>query len=1358
MLRNKIFAFLFVVFCVSSNLYAAVHSISHNVATIIELQDGDEIELTDFPVGWGYSRIVLGVNSVPALQLSGRLVANDCNHELHNYYEEFDISYTSEVKIVYHGPTQRLPIQWWVDASPVLSSCKSYSDLLRTDSIMTMLYNFADSIYSEKIKNYRDLGELNSETLFEGTSSKFKITDLPSWFYNVVYVQVESMDGRELNGAAYVGKGRVEIKGYSEKFTIEQKTLLSPTFELAFPEYRKVKLKWWAEVQAHSEFKIESKETQITSDSVEVEYTFGDNLYSKSSVKLAFNKRKFVDGKVPVVKKLSFNPQGPNKSKDFGVRGNIYDFDAKIKLGDSVVIAIPLDFEYQSGRDSVTIEHFISEENKWIEHPVDSIVDNFAYIKVGHFSWLRAFCRVFVSAVVYAVPGTAVCAIVSESCHDAISGFIDDSANLIADGIVGVANGVKWVYEVIKGLVCGDLEKLKKLFGVSSSKSDWELGQGTIENLSIMQKGYDFIKNLNDKRNVTLVKLSDPYVEDECKMVNECRNNPIWPSIPCDQCGNNVIWPSIPIISNDCKKIEEICNWNRTKNNLDVILADAILSQFNPENVNTSLGLGVSKYKFYFDRVSGKGKFWDVAAPDISYDYDDYFMTSSELTEEAAWFVEGVKSCIGAVNFTGMMVQRCVDWWDGMTSLSWPKTCNAIFGFVDDRFEWFSDLLNCPNFLVNYKDILNGHENKLIAASESMARVSLLAWLKKADDFRNFTLLKYKAAYDGILAWVELAGALMDYNNISIKAYASLALYEYIHFGIDENLKMLNGALNRHYGDNGGYSEGTGYSQYIWDDVPYVLAALKDAYKQKNETFEINEKFLKSPDYMFEFSRPVGGVGGDGKYKHYGLIPVEVDDGVTYNPDYRVWAKLKDDPKYLAMSEKYPLKESDGKINPLVAFGFPDMNIYVKNDYIDNEWKSLPYHGTLWGDFKDGIGLITAVNGDDTVALSMIAENGKMWTRGQAHDQQDNLSITLTSSKKGFLIQDPGYSGFGARSPTDMFHRYNDHNVLVTEYAGVPLLGQDDNRKIPFGDLWSRTYDLTGDFPGFGLSTLLGGFELFSSFDKNYSVEGGEPATVLDKKINEPQNGVIGFTASTSINKLSKNDKYDNYRTIMYFGGNFWVIDRPRTDDLVMWLANSPKKEWDELEKAGLNLYGSWDGKLTPEGQNINVLQNGLRTDFIFDMDQGGWVVQNHKYTAFDKHTKTYVMTYSLGDETFAMDRTYCPITAYQCFVNTSKNMRVIVPPAGESFKLCDVLPKNECSGEARSTGITMLAKTPLGEWTTRWVLDGDLWAGKKGLDFKIASATVSRTSYIYEKLDGTSVTGMHTGTYLPALPILLLR
>ena len=66
-----------------------------------------------------------------------------------------------------------------------------------------------------------------------------------------------------------------------------------------------------------------------------------------------------------------------------------------------------------------------------------------------------------------------------------------------------------------------------------------------------------------------------------------------------------------------------------------------------------------------------------------------------------------------------------------------------------------------------------------------------------------------------------------------------------------------------------------------------------------------------------------------------------------------------------------------------------------------------------------------------------------------------------------------------------------------------------------------------------------------------------------------------------------------------------------------------------------------------------------------------------------------------------------------------------------------------------------MFTKTPLGEWVTRWVLDGDLWAGKKGLDFKIASAAVSRTSYVYENLDGTLVKNPYKGTYLPTLPML---
>ena len=263
----------------------------------------------------------------------------------------------------------------------------------------------------------------------------------------------------------------------------------------------------------------------------------------------------------------------------------------------------------------------------------------------------------------------------------------------------------------------------------------------------------------------------------------------------------------------------------------------------------------------------------------------------------------------------------------------------------------------------------------------------------------------------------------------------------------------------------------------------------------------------------------------------------------------------------------------------------------------------------------------------------------------------------------------------------------------------------------------------------------------------------------MDKKINEPENGIIGFTAKTRIGPSSSDRKDYNKRTIMYFGENFWVVDRPETKwpdaiDL-KWCANSPMDKWDKMEKAGIHLYrASKYQELDLNAHERDVAQNGSRTDFyvVYNSNNNNWenYLKNYFYFAYGGND-TFVMTYELNGEKFI--KTGC-MKDFQCFVNSSNNMKVVVPPHGKSFKLCDVLPTDECSGEARSTGITMFTKTPLGEWITRWVLDGDLWAGS----FKIASATVSRTSYIYEKLDGTPLYGKHTGTYLPTIPVLLLR
>ena len=97
-------------------------------------------------------------------------------------------------------------------------------------------------------------------------------------------------------------------------------------------------------------------------------------------------------------------------------------------------------------------------------------------------------------------------------------------------------------------------------------------------------------------------------------------------------------------------------------------------------------------------------------------------------------------------------------------------------------------------------------------------------------------------------------------------------------------------------------------------------------------------------------------------------------------------------------------------------------------------------------------------------------------------------------------------------------------------------------------------------------------------------------------------------------------------------------------------------------------------------------------------------------------------------------------------------------PPAGEVFKLCDALPYGECFGDARSSGITMFKKVNLGKWTTRWVLDGELYALENNKKVILSSATVTWSSFLYEKYDGLFLSGKYKGTYLPALPILLLR
>lgn len=1273
----RFFVLVAILFLIPQNLLAAVHSVFRNVATVVKLQDNDEIKLLNFPNDWYFSRIVLGVNSVPALQLSGNLVINDCIHELHGDYNEISFAYTGEDKIIYHGPAQNLPIQWWVDANPSISSCKSYSEMTRRDSVIEALYDFADSIYSEKIKNYIDLGYMNSETVYEGISDNFKIANLPDRFYNRIVVQVESMDGLELDGFAFAGSLKKEVRGNTAQFAIIQKNAFAPIFELAFPEYRKVKIKWWTEVGVPDEIKIEAKESSLSPDSVEVEYNFGNYFGVDQSVKVVYDKRNFVDGKVPVIKKLSYNPLGPDKSKRIGRSGDIYQIQASINPSDSVVIAIPLD-DYKVGEDSVIVSHFLEDENRWVQERIDSIVNNFAFFNprlarknnagsffVKYFISTYIFPTTFKDAI-HADPFISSCSGNFDSCRD----FVDRNMDIATYIEKALHRGLKKTFEVLKDLACPDVSGLIGIFE-SPVNPQWDPKQGTVATASFFQDKAAYLGIISSMRssNESLEKLSDPYPE---------------------ACNDEI----------------EKCAWERTKNNLDQLLGDAVISKFT----NTpAFNIAWRRYVFNFSNDSAY--IIDRKNSNKKLYFDDYFMTRSGLVEEAAKFVLGVQQCYNAINVTGRIAQNYINFYNNMSKkhLS-SNVCNKVLGLASNVFETIQNGVDCVDFLKSDMSIIEGHEGKLIAISEAMVRIALLAWLDKSNDFRDYSLLRYKVTYDGIRSWLELAGPFLDYNNIVIKAYASLTLFEYLHYGTDENLRMLNGSLNRHYGENGGFSEGTGYSLYIWEDVPYILAALKDVYKSQNEMekFGVSEKFMKSPDYMFDFSRPVGVVGND--TIHYGLIPIEVDDGVTYNPDYRVWAKLKDDPKYLAMTDKYGIAY-DKKKNPLLAFGYPDESLYNSNE------KKLPDRGTLWGDFKDGVAMITAVNDDgDTVALSMIAENGDLWTRGQAHDQQDNLSITLTSSKKGFLIQDPGYSGFSYRSSADKFHRYVDHNVLTT------VSGQIDNQGISPNQLNQRAGSLSKDFPGIEPNYFVNLLAGVTSKLPDYSLKGhGGYAASVSWQVKKPQDGVVGYTAETMIATGVSNlgplpiDVY-NRRTIMYFGENFWVIDRPNAPGL-KWRVNSPMKKWSETDIILYNdRVGEVSDSLLLSGQKNFIVQNGVRTDYVVDDEDSTGderrKIKNYSYTAFGATVQNYVMTYTVGEESFTVDNSneICSTSYIQCFVNASGTKRVVVPRFSYAFGLCSVLPDGECSGKTHSTGITLLEKESGGKWITLGVLDGTLF------------------------------------------------
>lgn len=1260
--------YIFALFVLPQVVFAEIHYVPYNARTVLNLEDGDTISLTGFPTDWTYSRVVLGINSTPSVQMSGNITINNCKHTLYSFYQEIAFAYTNEIKIKYSGSNQqRMPIHWWVDSKNIFSKCKK-TELTKKDTIWQLVYNFADSLYETKIANYQDLDTINTETLFEGSSHVFKITKLPTWKYNRIHVLIEPQDGRELNGYAFIGKKKTHIGGWTSTVVISQKTKKSPYFEVAFPEYRKVRIKWWVTDEQPIENQVHSSVQNLEHDSLLVNYEFGKTPYSPNSVRLKFDRNAFANGTPPIIKKLSFNPHGPENIEELAVMGDVFDIQAQLKTGHSVTLALPLDFDYVKGRDTVTIGHFIESENRWVEESVDSIANGYAYFKASTFSLRSLFrksCKVVNTvAIVVAAPAVGIAAIFSEDVREGIETVASGWADIQTGTVNGIVDGVYWIYDLYNELRCFDFDgvrdRFKRLFRDPKSDS-WEFPeQGKLSGVSHWDPTYI----------ETLKTISTGTLTSKESAIAHCTSSP-----------------------------EESCNrqeyaWMVTSQNLDIFLADAILAISNIKDDN---GNTITR-RFKFSNTSGELVFEDVNNPNMGkMNFTDYFLTNSGMISDASWVVRGLEGCYNATNITGTILTNWIEWGKSIYNLDYQDFCKRVAYAYGHNEGYLNDVVECGEFLVNWNSVryfFDSHAGKLQEISNAMVRVSLLAWID-ATEFRPFVKDAYKSVYDGVRAWLELAGPMFLENNIVAKAYASLALYEFIYYGTHENLDYLNSSLKAHYGENGGYSEGTGYSQYIWDDVPYILSALQDAYKSMNKEMpSIENKFLRSPYYMAEFSRPVS---------NYGYIPVEIDDGCTYNPDYRVWAKLTGEPIFLKWSEIHPLKSEDKKITTLTAFGFPDESIYEAIP------SSLPQKTGVWGSFKDGIGIITAIVSDDTISLSMIAEDGKQWKNGQNHDQQDNLSITLSSSNYGFIIQDRGYSGFETRKNGDQFHHHARHNVLTIgsncnksspNESCIDFRAQRDNHIIDVNEIRGRAEEFSGNVSGVFWSLLAFFGVHLDLLGDDFKVEGGSEAKLLDSLKNTDANSK-GYTA---IHLLTKYDENGNtsaiicHRSILFFGGSFWVVDRPSEQGLV-WIANSPRINWTDL---GIHLYGSSQNDLGLDAQSVprNIPQNSSRSDY----PEPDKMLANNWFAIQDNDAKTYVMIYPVNGEDFTKTSENCP-EGFQCFENIEKNKRLIIPPYGKKYKASSVLGR--FSGFPELNGIMLATRNEKKIWEYD-VLDGE--------------------------------------------------
>lgn len=1240
--------------------------LSINVATLVTLEPGDIVQIDTFPMPWGYTRFALGLEPQGNATLQGFFVRDQCQYTLAGYYQQVDFAFDgAPVYLTYLGNTSiNVRLQWWLDYSIAQSQCEEPSSANLSD-----LGNLLDSAY----QSYMDLGPINTVSYFESAGQSLKISEYPTLLNNTIILRVETNDGKPLDGFVYIGRETVKISGSLVDIPLSRRSFLPTKFQISLSTRRKFKVTWWATYHNAQNIPVEQKEIPSQSqDSVSCQYSFVGARTGK--VLLRYSRSDFADGMPPVyTAKTTLEGAALGMVANSLHVGTVYDIHANISSGKKITLAIPLEMNRTIDKKYVIVNH---DNNGVIERIApDSIVNGFVYFQASSCSGFWTSVGNFFKEV-----------------GEAVTDFFES----VVEEVLLLSDLLKDLYDMIEDGFCNlfDPDTWKNLFETNtdgSSSDSWSLHEGEMPNIAY--KSYN--PTLFDVIEATALK---PLSEISDDMTDSTR-------------------------------------LKLTKDNLDIILSELINRKMN----------SVEEKRFDVENMT------NLVDGDISKNITDFLAVSTELTDYAFEMVKVLNDVYGALNSNELTtyLEESKKLLTGHSSIE--QICRNFlggFGIVDHGTYNFNVGFDALKLLLQYTTtddepisfFLNNRDKLILGTTEVLARVALLAYYDKSmrDPLKSW----FNQSYKSLSAMIDMMGPLMLYNNITIKAEAAMALYEYVYWGKTTHLERFKKGVELHYGEKGGYSEGTGYLQYINEDVPYLMVALKKAFEKDGKKFELPQRFYESGYFLKEMSRNVLW----NKAGNYRLrIPLEIDDGCTYTPEYSVWGTLTGDEMFFKMAKKYPIDIQEGYASykrnylnipnapiydekslrnayyidyissslyrfgnplagsPLVVLGYADSNECCSED-IEEE-------SGVTGTVADGGAVINYrdVDGED-YSITVVAENGELWENGQAHDQQDNMSFTLSSTRDGHIIRDLGYMGFGIHMP---FHEYKDHNVLMRPVYSE-LTDGTGNENLTYEELGERAEAYTNSYTGYGTYVL---FDLISDNLAGYGAAGagGSEAFLVDTL---KRDGVLAYTfyqQTMGYYGFFSVNSFKNYRSIAYFGKTLWLFDQP-SDDNLLWVANVESEE-DEKQPCEANAnYKLYVGNHLVSSFSGDNAYRYTQKDFREDYSSNGIVICRQKVNLSEyqigeqnEFVNPVVLLYPIDlTHTFTLiNLENAP--SVLCFerVIGNKKQRVIVPARGTSYKLTDVLSDVSDSPDKSSyNGIMFAERDGNGDWAVLGALN----------------------------------------------------